>query len=139
MSLAPTSRRGRPILFLALIALAWTGLRISFLTFWPAADPAAAVEPDTPLASTTSLPDTSPRHLGETGKTEATQTPGTGAITLAEPILPPAPPAHLEAAPILPATAAAHNELWMDAATAPLPDISSKAGDSVADTARADF
>ena len=121
MSSVPTHGRGRPLIFLFILAVGWISMRFAIVSVWPATsgqntfipsvaalegarEPTGGEEGHSPLATTLPAPE---RNVDSVGDQQVTGDLVEG--------LEPVPPADLEAVPTSLETAQAHNALWMAA------------------------
>lgn len=120
MSAGSASRRGRPVLFLGTVCLAWVALRMTSLALWPE-EPVPGIEREVPAevlaeasAVSRSTPDdTPPASALDNPSRSAGPTPATVEG------LDPAPPAHLQSDFGTAPAVAAHSALWIAAAAGP--------------------
>ncbi len=111
MTTSAMQRRGRPLVFLLGIGLAWVGLRIAMLSMWP--DTETMPEPVAPIRLAAGSSEPVDAGGGDTNVAEVSPA---GAS-----LLEPPPPAHLGAGFGALASAAAHNAMWMEASRETMP------------------
>ena len=114
--------RGRPLVFLAILATGWVGIRmISLALSGMIAEPHSSPNLAPPLAAVPapSHAPADPKARGERGKVESDPDAASAATPSVAGLGDP-PPAHLSQQLDTPLPGASHNALWMAASSAPL-------------------